>query len=69
MRNLLVSLSLFACLAACKSGDHHDSVSDVPCTCGTPEAAIDGCASACCVSGEGNAENSDCACSAVEIDE
>ena len=69
IRSLLVTLPLFISLAACKSAEHHDSVAEVACTCGTPEASIDGCASACCVSGEGNPEKSECACAPIEIND
>ncbi len=44
------------------------AMSEVPCRCGSPEAALEGCGCALCMGGEGNSENPDCVCAAVEIE-
>jgi hypothetical protein len=41
--------------------------SEVPCTCGQPEADLVGCAHATCLAGERNPENPDCVCGTLSI--
>ena len=69
MRTLLTSLALLLVLGACKSNDKTDQYADVPCTCGTHEAMIEGCAHPLCVSGEGNPDNADCVCAPIDFKE
>ena len=68
------TLPLLAALAlgACGSSEPVSDDVDIPtadCICGTPEAAIQGCPHALCVSGEGNPENPECVCAPLEIGE
>jgi hypothetical protein len=69
MRTFLLSISLALCLGACKSPSDKGSFADVPCTCGTPEAAIDGCSNSRCISGEGTPDNPDCVCSPIDLED
>ncbi len=40
---------------------------EVPCTCGTPEAAMLGCAHPTCLAGKNNYANPDCVCGTFAI--
>lgn len=65
--NTKILLPLFAALLlalvpACKST--HE---DIPCTCGTPMADVEGCAHPSCLAGEANPDNPDCVCGKLEI--
>jgi hypothetical protein len=66
MKPLLTLASLVICslsLGCRASGARHD----VPCTCGQPEADIEGCAHEKCVAGERNPDNPDCVCGTLTI--
>lgn len=58
-------------LGGCRSSneDVHVDLSTIPCICGEPEAAFDGCSHPACLSGEGNPENPDCVCAPMKIGE
>lgn len=51
-------------LAGCRSGKGNSAPVDAPfpCTCGTPEAAVESCLHPLCVAGETNPDNPECAC-------
>lgn len=59
----LLALPLALSLA-CKSSS---TSGDVPCTCGTPETDLEGCAHSLCVAGETNPDNPDCVCGTLSI--
>ena len=68
----LLLLGLFATLGACSSTDEKGDgagEASVPCTCGQPEAAFDGCAHPKCVAGERNPENPECVCGPLDYEE
>ncbi len=71
MKTRFAFLALMAlALGACKSSSQDDvdvDLSSVPCICGRPEAAFEGCPYPACVSGEGNPDNPDCVCGPLEI--
>ena len=67
-----ISTALFLlCLTglplACKSSSS-EARTEVPCTCGTPAADIEGCAHATCLAGKTNPDNPDCVCGALNIE-
>jgi len=65
MMKKIAALALLAlALGACKSPQQDVDVdlSTVPCMCGEPEAAFEGCPHPKCLSGEGNPDNPDCVC-------
>ena len=62
--SILLASSLAASSLACKSSR---TAAEVPCTCGTPESDIEGCAHATCLAGKTNSENPDCVCGALSI--
>ncbi len=67
MKNAIsrIFVSALACLPlACKSSS---GSADVPCTCGSPEADLDGCAHALCVAGKHNPDNPDCVCGTLSL--
>lgn len=66
MRSLrLLALSLaFVVPLGCRSGAKHG---EVPCTCGQPEADMQGCAHHACLRGERNPDNPDCVCGSLTI--
>lgn len=69
MRNpipIVVVAGLFG-LAACTS-KQLNSFSEVPCTCGSAEAAFEGCACGDCMDGEGNVDNPECCCAAMSFE-
>jgi len=51
---------------ACRSSTEKD---EVPCTCGTAQADIEGCAHEACLRGERNPDNPDCVCGTLKIKE
>ena len=64
-RSLLFLACCLASLAlACRS---QPPAADAPCTCGTPQADVEGCAHPACVAGETNTENPDCVCGTLSI--
>ena len=63
-RLLIHAAALRALTFACKSSS---STSDVPCTCGTPIADIEGCSNPVCLSGKHNPDNPNCVCGPIEI--
>jgi hypothetical protein len=68
MNKRSIPVLLATCLAvfalACKSSP---SAASVPCTCGTPQADIEGCAHSTCLAGETNPDNPDCVCGALSL--
>jgi hypothetical protein len=63
---LLVGL---ASLSACTSTKNTGASEALPCTCGEPETAFDGCLNSACVDGLGNPDNPDCLCGPLSIGE
>jgi len=61
---LLVLLALCAWPLACRSSAPRD---EVPCTCGTPEADMRGCAHSLCLQGQRNPDNPDCVCGTLTL--
>lgn len=60
-----LALSVFCLLPlACHSSSARY---EVPCTCGQPEADIEGCAHPACLRGERNPDNPDCVCGSLTI--
>ena len=57
---LLALMVGIAALAGCRSSAADTAEFD--CSCGTPEAAIEGCLHKSCTMGETNADNPECAC-------
>lgn len=68
---LLIVLGVLASTSACKSHSATDSKpsakTTIPCTCGTPEAQIEGCANPICLSGKKNPDNPNCVCGGLTI--
>ena len=67
---LAIGLIASAALLGCTSPGEPASaveVSEVLCTCGTPEAALEGCAHPLCLSGQGNPASADCVCGALDF--
>jgi hypothetical protein len=69
MKNLRARwlLALLLLPLACKSSKSSAGAEDIPCTCGTPEADMEGCAHALCLAGKTNPENPDCVCGGLSI--
>ena len=68
MRLLALSILLLpAALVACKSTQSTPHYSEVACTCGTADAAFDGCAHPLCLAGKRNPDNPDCVCGPLPI--
>jgi hypothetical protein len=67
----LLIAGVLASAPACKSHSTTDALSPadatIPCTCGTPEAQIDGCANPICLSGKTNPDNPNCVCGNLTI--
>lgn len=63
MLSRLLLLSLILMPLACRSTPANDS----PCTCGSPEADIEGCSHAKCLAGERNPDNPDCVCGTLSL--
>jgi hypothetical protein len=76
MTKIFTALSLLFVIGlplACKSSENESesksqTQAQVPCTCGTPEADIEGCAHALCLAGKTNPDNPDCVCGALMIE-
>jgi hypothetical protein len=70
----LATLAFLSILGGCRSSDEDGAPGEnagtvsFPCTCGTPEAALEGCLHAACVSGEGNPDNPDCVCGPLSFE-
>ena len=62
--SLLLTLALFA--TGCRTNDHRQEI-DFPCTCGTPEAALEACLHPLCAIDKANPDNPDCNCGALNI--
>lgn len=61
----LLLVALFAALPlACKSAP---ASAEIPCTCGTPEADLQGCAHPLCLAGKNNPDNPNCVCGKLEV--
>lgn len=70
MTKIFTALSLLFLVGpplGCKSSESQ-AQAEVPCTCGTPEADIEGCAHATCLAGKTNPANPDCVCGALIIE-
>ena len=67
LQRLLVPALVVLPLAAlgCRSGG--GSAANIPCTCGTPEADLEGCAHPTCLAGKTNPDNPDCVCGSLSI--
>jgi len=50
---------------AAMTGDAHT----IECTCGQPEAMLEGCAHPKCAAGENNPDNPDCVCGSLSFEE
>ncbi len=61
---LLLTAALLA--TGCRSKDHRQEI-DFPCTCGTPEAAMESCLHPLCVDEQNNPDNPDCSCGALHV--
>ncbi len=63
---LLRTVALVLCFVplSCRSTAPRE---EVPCTCGTAEADIEGCAHPLCLNGERNPDNIDCVCGTLSI--
>ena len=73
---LVASLALGSCNSEKEHVDEHPTpapvsvdLSVLECTCGTPEAAFEGCAHPICAQGLRNPENPDCVCGPLMIGE
>jgi hypothetical protein len=64
MLSRLFLLSLILMPLACRGTD---GAADIPCTCGQPEADLEGCAHPKCLAGERNPDNPDCVCGTLTI--
>ena len=66
MRSLRPLALLALCLLplSCRSGAKR---TEVPCTCGQPEADFRGCAHHRCLAGQRNPDNPDCVCGTLSI--
>jgi hypothetical protein len=67
MKSLRMLASSAICLLplACRSPAAEKD--EVPCTCGQPQADIEGCAHESCLRGERNPDNPDCVCGSLKI--
>ena len=63
--HVLLLIVLSGLSLACKSTASSDA--NIPCTCGQPEADLDGCAHATCLAGKTNPDNPDCVCGALSL--
>ncbi len=69
MANSIFRLLLIASVYLPLSCKSNSAAAEVPCTCGTPTADIEGCAHASCLAGRTNPENPDCVCGTLSIPE
>ena len=68
LMTVLLVCGMIAIIPACKSNSaDHKSSAAVPCTCGTPEAQMEGCANPVCLSGKSNPDNPQCVCGTMTI--
>jgi hypothetical protein len=65
MLSRLLVLALFLLPLGCRSTS---ASTEIPCTCGTPEAAMEGCAHPLCLAGENNPDNPDCVCGTLSFE-
>ena len=65
----LVLLALLTGIGACRTNPStaNPGESEIPCTCGTPDALFEGCAHPLCASGHNNPKNPDCVCGSIRI--
>ena len=63
LRSLVLILSCSLPMACRSTAPKHT----VPCTCGTPEADLVGCAHPKCLTGERNPDNADCVCGPLAL--
>lgn len=61
----LLALTLILLPLGCRSTS---ASSENPCTCGTPEAAMDGCAHPLCLAGKTNPDNPECVCGTLSFE-
>lgn len=69
MRTHFASILLFTAsllVVGCRSQDHRQEI-DFPCTCGTPEAALEACLHPLCINDEFNPDNPDCNCGELNL--
>jgi hypothetical protein len=66
---LLALLILLSSAGACRTSESATNPvdADIPCTCGTPDALFEGCASPLCASGHNHPGNPDCVCGTIVI--
>jgi hypothetical protein len=69
---VLLFLVLLLLPLSCRSGSKNEAKHDAlhaaaPCTCGQPEADVQGCAHHQCLKGERNPDNPDCVCGTLTI--
>ncbi len=64
LRALALSVICLLPLGCRSASEEH---ADVPCTCGSPVADIEGCAHPSCLEGERNPDNPDCVCGSLTI--
>jgi len=71
MKLTILLLVVFAATtaAACRTDRGEAKVEDteIPCTCGAPDALFEGCANPICVSGHNNPNNPNCVCGDLRI--
>jgi len=60
----LLVLALILLPLGCRSTS---ASSEVPCTCGTHEADLEGCAHPLCLAGKNNPDNPDCVCGTLSL--
>ena len=63
-------LVLGSCISPEKEvADMTFDVNTIECTCGSPEAMLEGCAHPKCAAGENNPDNPDCVCGTLTFEE
>ena len=62
--SLLLTVALLA--TGCRTNENRQEV-EFPCTCGTPEAAIEQCLHPLCANEENNPDNPDCSCGTLNL--
>lgn len=64
LSTILLLTALASLTAACKSSSNSE---ELPCTCGTPDADVEGCAHASCMAGKTNPDNPQCVCGTLSL--
>jgi hypothetical protein len=65
MLSRLLALAVILLPLGCRSTSASDGI---PCTCGTPEAAMEGCAHPLCLAGKNNPDNPECVCGTLSFE-